>query len=130
MDRLVGQRDAGERSDWPLRVVRVDEGATAVFRVVGEVDAVTAPELGKVLDGFYATRGTVTHVVVDLSGAPFLASAGLAVLIDHYSRCAREGIDLRVAAPGGAARRAFVLTELDRAIPLYESVADAIAAAG
>jgi anti-sigma B factor antagonist len=108
-----------------VRVDRVDEGPVAVFHVAGEVDALTAPKLDRGLSTFYAARGNVTHVVLDLGGVSFLSSAGLAVLVDHHSRCEQEGVGLSVAAVQRTPRRALQITEVDRLIPLYDTVPDA-----
>jgi anti-sigma B factor antagonist len=108
-----------------VRVDRVDDGSVAVFHVAGEVDALTAPELDKALSSFYGSRDNVSHVVLDLSGVSFLSSAGLTVLAGHHARCAQEGVDLCAVAVRRSPRRVLEITELDRVIPLYDTVADA-----
>lgn len=110
-----------------LRVERTDHGTIAVFGVTGEVDILTAPHLDQAVGAVYGSG--VTHVVLDLSGVPFLSSAGLSVLVDHHARSKRDGVGLSVVATQRATLRAIQMTALDRIFPLYTSVDEAVAAA-
>jgi anti-sigma B factor antagonist len=110
-----------------LRVERVDHGSIAVFGVDGEVDILTAPQLDRAVAEVYGTG--VTHVVLDLTGVPFLSSAGLSVLVDHHARGKRDGVGLSVVATQRATLRAIQMTALDRIFPLYTSADEAVAAA-
>jgi anti-sigma B factor antagonist len=124
MDRPAGWQDAGGPPAPALRVDRADEGNAAVYRVSGEVDALTAPELDKILKGFYDSRGDLAYLVLDLTGVSFLGSAGLAILVNHHSRCAKEDLGLYVAGLQRGPRRVLAITELDRVIRLYGTMAD------
>ncbi|HEY1574247.1 MAG TPA: STAS domain-containing protein [Pseudonocardiaceae bacterium] len=110
-----------------LRVERTDNGTIAVFGVSGEVDILTAPHLDRAVAEVYGTG--VTHVVLDLTGVPFLSSAGLSVLVDHHARGKRDGVGLSVVATQPATLRAIQMTALDRMFPLYTSAEEAVAAA-
>lgn len=114
--------DGGE-----LHVDRTEEDSALVYRVSGEVDTLTAPELDRALGGIYDSATHVSHVVLDLTEVPFLSSAGLSVLVEHHGRCARDGITLAVVATHRATLRAIQITALDRIIPLHGTVADALA---
>lgn len=110
-----------------LNVERSDHGKIAVFRVAGEVDVLTAPQLDQAVAEVYGTG--MAHVVLDLTEVPFLSSAGLSVLVDHHARGQRDGIRLSVVATQRATLRAIQMTALDRIIPLHATTADALAAA-
>lgn len=115
--------DGGE-----LRVDRTEQDSALVYRVSGEVDTLTAPELDRALGGIYDSAQPVSHVVLDLTEVPFLSSAGLSVLVEHHGRCTRDGITLAVVATHRATLRAIQITALDRIIPLHGTLADALAA--
>ncbi|HEX3647101.1 MAG TPA: STAS domain-containing protein [Pseudonocardiaceae bacterium] len=118
--------DATKPAPEGLSVERSDHGTVAVFHVAGEVDVLTAPRLDRAMADVYGTR--VTHVVLDLTEVPFLSSAGLSVLVDHHARGERDGIGLSVVASRRATLRAIQITALDRIIPLYATMDQALAA--
>jgi anti-anti-sigma factor len=113
-----------------LRVDRVAHGPVIVYRVDGEIDALTAPLLDQALADAADVPDAVSHVVLDLSEVPFLSSAGLSILVDHHGRCAANGVGLSVVAKQRAVLRSIQITALDRIIPLYPTVSDALTAAG
>jgi anti-sigma B factor antagonist len=101
-------------------------GGVAVIRVQGEHDVATAPALrGVVLDAIDGAR----PVVVDLSGATFIDSSVLSVLLSglRRSREAERGYVLVLpAADGAPVRRVFEVTGL---IPVFATRPSAAAAA-
>jgi anti-anti-sigma factor len=113
-----------------LRVDRAQHGPVVVYRVVGEIDALTAPVLDQALADAVDVPAAVSHVVLDLSEVPFLSSAGLSILVDHHGRCAANGVGLSVVAKQHAVLRSIQITALDRIIPLHPTVSDALTAAG
>jgi anti-sigma B factor antagonist len=111
-----------------LRVDRIDRGSVVIYRVTGEIDMVTAPHLDRAVDGFYANADSVSHLVLDLTDVPFLSSAGLSLLADHHRRCGALNIRLSVVATHRTPLRAIEITQLDRLISIYPSVAEALPA--
>jgi anti-sigma B factor antagonist len=107
-----------------IEVRRVDIGDAVVLAVVGEIDLANASHLGAVFEHVQQDEPAV--LVVDLGEVSFLGSAGLRVLVEARAN-AGDG-DLRVAAPSTAARRAIEATALDRLLPLFSSVDDALEA--
>jgi anti-anti-sigma factor len=108
-----------------LRVDRLERDSAVVFRVAGEVDTRTAPHLDLALTDTPTTGAA--RVVLDLTEVPFLSSAGLSILVEHHTACQRDGVAFAVVAPVHAVRRAMEITALDRVIPLYDTVAEALA---
>ncbi len=113
-----------------LRVDRAERGSAVIYRVAGEIDALTAPLLDRALADAAEVPGAVSHVVLDLSDVPFLSSAGLSILVDHHGRCVADGVTLSVVATRRAVLRSIQITALDRMIPLHPTVSDALTAAG
>jgi anti-anti-sigma factor len=113
-----------------LRVDRAEHGSVVIYRVAGEIDALTAPVLDQALADAEDVPDAVSHVVLDLSDVPFLSSAGLSILVDHHGRCGANGVRLSVVAKQHAVLRSIQITALDRIIPLHPTVSDALTAAG
>lgn len=94
-----------------------------VVTVVGEVDALTGPQL----TDFLATQLAAARlVVVDLDGVQFLGSAGLSALFETNELAIREGRVLRLVCNSRIANRALEATELKEHFSFAGTVADAL----
>jgi anti-sigma B factor antagonist len=98
-------------------------GDALVLVVVGEVDALTAPQLVDAVDAALAQHPVT--LVADLTKVDFFASAGLAALIDAH-RKAGEKVRFRVVAAGAATLRPLQLTGLTEELAVFASREDAL----
>ena len=80
------------------------EAAMSVVRVVGEIDALGAPQLAEALRGELAPSTGDTTVVVDLQVVELFSGAGVTVLVDAARRARAQGAELRVLASPAVAR--------------------------
>ena len=113
---------------YPIEVVN----GVPVVAAPAEIDASNADWLRAVLLEA-ACRGHGTFVV-DMTGTRFCASTGIGVLVGAHNRAQAEGGELRLVIPASAAvLRAFAITGIDRVIPnfpgLYEALVPAPATA-
>ena len=111
---------AGSRSNEEPSVVvrRVRSGQWLVLAIAGEMDLQAGPLLSDVGDDpFFA--------VFDLQGVNFMDCSGLRVLQNAQRRALAAGGSVRLAAVSKQALRLLMLTRLDRAFPLFDSVRDA-----
>ena len=104
------------------------DDTTHLVTVAGEADLYTAPELKQEI--VRATTGGATVIVVDLTETTFIDSTALGVLVSGLKRLRPEGGDLPLIVPDSPIRRIFEITSLDRAFPVYETRAEALAALG
>jgi anti-sigma B factor antagonist len=89
-----------------------------------EIDITNAPELRSALVQAAADgRGTL---VVDMTHTLFCDSSGLHTLIAAHKRARAEGGELRLAMPANVLR-VFELTGIDRVIPNFTSLEQALA---
>lgn len=94
----------------PIRTIRVE----------GRLDALRAQPLRAELDA--AAEGGINRIVVDLTDATFVDSAGLAALAQGMKRARQAGGDLRVVASQHLeAQRVFTLTRFDQVFVMGES---------
>ncbi len=99
------------------------EGVVVVL-VKGDVDLVTAPELGFHLN--LALSNGASAVVVDLSECEYVDSSGLAVLASASHRH-NGGPEMSiVAAPGTPPERVLEISRLDQLFRTYARVEDAL----
>ena len=82
--------------------LRLETGTEpGVWRVIGELDTHTAPQLALHLEQIDAG----THVVLDLSQMPFVSSAGLSVMLNAQRSFEQGGGSLRVTDPTASVAR-------------------------
>jgi anti-sigma B factor antagonist len=92
-----------------------------------EIDITNAEALRAALSTAAADgHGTL---VVDMTRTRFCDSSGLHVLIAAHRRAGAEGRAVLLVIPGPAVLRVFALTGMDRVIPNFTSLAEALAQA-
>lgn len=112
----------------PFRVESMSVDGLHALSVAGELDQGTAPELrGALAEAVGAGAG---GVLVDLSQCGFIDSTGLSLLVEAKRRLADEDRPFAVCCPDADVRRLLELTGIDRAVGLFDSRDDALAAMG
>jgi anti-sigma B factor antagonist len=108
-----------------LQVRTRQEGDVAVLAAAGEVDVYTAPDLDGALSDALADGRA--RVVVDLSDVTFLDSTGLGVLVKGLKGAREAGGWLHLVVTSERIRKIFDITGLDAAMPMFDTVDDALA---
>ena len=105
------------------------EGSALVARLTGEVDLTNATYIGEELTR--AVPNDAVVLVIDLSGTRYLDSAAIELLFDLARKLGRRRQDLRLALPKSSPlRRVLMLTDVDSAARIHETVEEALAGAG
>jgi anti-anti-sigma factor len=106
---------------FPVEVV----GGVPVVAAPEEIDITNAEALRSALIAAAADgHGTF---VVDMTGTQFCDSSGLHTLIAAHKRAEAEGREVLLVISGTAVLRVFALTGMDRVIPNFTSLAEALA---
>lgn len=100
-------------------------GRTAVVTASGEIDLTNADGLRDVL--LSALDAGARGLVVDLTRATFLDSAGVSALVRTSRRASATGTTLRLAVTAPSVLRVLDLVGLDRLIGVYPGVSEAVA---
>ncbi|HEY4462120.1 MAG TPA: STAS domain-containing protein [Streptosporangiaceae bacterium] len=104
------------------------EGAGArpyvLVALAGEADANTREQLRQVLLG---QAGEGKRLVVDVSGVSFMDSSCAQVLLGTSQLLDQQGLALGLVAPQRVVARMLHLAGVDQMIPVYGSVAEALA---
>ena len=96
----------------------------AIFRPVGELDAFTVSQFRQAL----AELADGPRLVIDMSGVPFVDSAGIGALIGGIRRARELGGDVVVACNRPSLVRVLCTTGLDRIVAMTGTVGEAKAA--
>jgi anti-sigma B factor antagonist len=105
--------------------IDLDAGCT-VCRPVGELDAFTVSQFRQTL----AELASSARLLIDLSGVPFVDSAGLGALIGGIRRVRELGGDVAVACPRATLTRLLRTTGFDRIVTVTATPEEAMAALG
>jgi anti-sigma B factor antagonist len=107
--------------------------ARFTVEVVRGVPVVAAPEEiditnAEVLRAALLTAAADGHgtLVVDMTRTRFCDSSGLHTLIAAHKRAGAEGREVLLVIPGTAVLRVFALTGMDRVIPNFTTLAEAL----
>lgn len=102
------------------------EGGALVVVVEGRLDHDSVDVFEAA--GDRAIAASETFLVVDFNDVDFLASLGIRALLRLHKELAPSGGRLVLANPGGSVRAVLEVAGIDKVIPIFDSVADAIAA--
>lgn len=94
-----------------------------ICRPVGELDAFTVSQFRQAL----AELASNKRLVIDMSGIPFVDSAGLGALIGGIRRTRELGGDVAVACDRPTLVRLLKTTGFDRIVSVTETVDEAVA---
>ena len=100
-------------------------GGVPVVAAPDEIDITNAEALRSAL--LAAAADGPGTLVVDMTRTRFCDSSGLHTLIAAHKRAEAEGRELLLVIPGAAVLRVFALTAMDRVIPNFTSLDQALA---
>jgi anti-sigma B factor antagonist len=104
------------------------EGDATVVNVTGEIDMDTGPAFQRGL--LHAIGAGRSGLIVDLSQATFMDSSALTSLVNAFDNLReRGGGRLAIVATDARMRALFDVARLERDFTIYETRADAVAAA-
>jgi len=110
-------------NDVPLIIERQRGKAlgTEIFLISGPITLSNIFELQDEL-----RKGQLPLVsILDLSGVPYMDSAGMGAVINYYTHCERLGARMVVAGVSKRVNDLFKLTRVDTVIQMWPSVAEA-----
>ncbi len=103
---------------------QADNGVT-VLAPTGRLDVAGAPALKEAITEI--TQHASPRIVIDMEGVSFVDSTGLGSVIAALKQVRSQQGQLRLAAPNQQARVVLELTTLDRVLPYYATVDEALA---
>src|SRR5580693_9248545 len=63
--------------------------------------------------------------VIDLTDVPYMASAGMGLVMNHYVRCQTRGVKCIVAGANSRVMDLFKVTKVDTVLPLVATLEEA-----
>jgi anti-sigma B factor antagonist len=114
-------------TDGPLTIARKEgkSAGTCIFCLTGPLTLRNLFEFQAELRG--NTPPALT--VIDLAGVPYMDSAGMGLIMNHYVRCQTKGAKLIVTAANNRVMDLFRVTKVDTVLPLATTIEEAEARA-
>jgi anti-sigma B factor antagonist len=112
------------REPFAFDIVNGHEGSTRVLRLTG---ALVIQEIFELQSALMSEYPPVT--IFDLSGVPYMDSAGMGVIINYYIASKRRGNKVIVAGACNRVLELFKLTHVDTIIPMTTTAEEAEALA-
>jgi anti-anti-sigma factor len=127
MERFIPYTYPHMAIDDPLVIERTEGKApgTLIFRLIGPVTLRNLFGLQQQLRG----SASPSLTILDLSGVPYMDSAGMGAIINHYVHCQNKGVLLIVAGVNSRVMELFKMTKVDTVISLAATVEEAEAQA-
>ena len=117
-------RTGGSQEDVLLDIQLEDGDGYKVCRPIGELDAFTVSQFRAAL----AELASHPRLLIDMSGVPFVDSAGLGALIGGIRRARELGGDVAVCCNRPTLTRLLHTTGFDRIVTVAETIDEAAAA--
>jgi anti-sigma B factor antagonist len=103
------------------------KGDYTIIALTGEIDLQTSPEAREQLLELLKDR---RHVLVDLSGVAYIDSSGIASLVEALQFAKSNSLFFGLVDLSEAAQQVIRLARLDKVFALYDTIEEALAAAG
>ena len=121
---LIGNFTPVNPANQPFKIELLDAAAGArILRLTGPLTIQTLFDFQDV-----ARQQVDKPVIVDVTGVPYMDSAGLGCLVSVFTSCQRTGHGFAVTGVNDRIRTLFRVTHLDGLLPSFPSLAAAEAA--
>ena len=107
-------------NDGPLTIDRADgkNPGTRIFRLSGPLTLRNLFELQSEL----RKSAPPPLTILDLTGVPYMDSAGMGLVMNHYVRCTTNGTKLVVSGANSRVIDLFKVTKVDTVLPLAPTI--------
>jgi anti-sigma B factor antagonist len=102
------------------------QNRTAVISLPAEIDAINADHVGSQLLAAFGPG--ITTVIADMTGTTFCDSSGIRVLLQAHQQARANHAELVLVVASAGVLRVLELTGLDVLLPIYPTLAEAMAA--
>jgi anti-sigma B factor antagonist len=111
-----------------LLAINSREGAASGTRIITLAGPVTLPNLFTLQDELRSGE-LPSAVILDITGVPYMDSAGIGAIINYFVHLRKRSVKLTVAGINGRVIELFKLTGADTVIPITATVEEAEAQA-
>ena len=99
-------------------------GGIHVFRVAGEVDLKSSPQLREKLQAVLKEKPK--GIILEMSGCNYIDSSGIATLVETLQRLKKDGGKMAIAGAVQRVKDIFEIAHLDGIFPMFASQDEAL----
>ena len=96
---------------------------TQVFRVTGEVDLKSSPQLREKLQS--ALKEKPRAIILDMAGCSYIDSSGIATLVETLQRLKKDNGKMAIAGAAQRVKDIFEIAHLDGIFPMFATCEEA-----
>ena len=101
-----------------------EQGGISIFRVMGDIDVNTSPEVKKSFDTL--VKDKKDKIVINLKGVEYVDSSGLATLVEILKNMRTYGGKLKLTNVSSKVMGLFEITKLNNLFDIVGDEADAL----
>jgi anti-sigma B factor antagonist len=109
----------------PLTALVTVEGSYTLVELAGEADVTGIQALNDLLEAETSKRPGL--LIIEMAALRYMDSAALHTILRAHVALGKAGGRLALVSPSDAVARLLQMTEADRVVPVYASIADAAA---
>ena len=109
-----------------MRLKELVQEGVHIFALEGEIDFHFAPVLRTMLQS--KLNEQCPPLVLDFAGVEFIDSRGIATILEYLRDCAEYGGTVCLAALNPTVKPVIDVVRLDKVMPIFDTVAEAVAA--
>lgn len=107
-----------------MRITMDEKNGISIFRLSGDIDITTSPDLKKTLDR--AITDTKNKVVLNLKDVSYVDSSGLATLVEIFKILRSRNGNLKLTDLSDKVKGLFEITKLDKLFDVKKTEEDAV----
>ncbi|RKY42098.1 MAG: anti-sigma factor antagonist [Candidatus Makaraimicrobium thalassicum] len=107
-----------------MEIKREESNGIVIFRVAGDIDLNTSPELKKFFD--QVIKENKKKILIDLKDVSYVDSSGLATLVEILKNLRVYGGRLKLTSLSAKVRGLFEITRLDKLFDISAGEEDAL----
>ena len=107
-----------------MQINSEQKGEISVFKVTGDIDIESAPEVKKTFDK--AITSASKKVVINLEEVDYVDSSGLATLVEILKNLRGHGGALKLSNLSAKVKGLFEITKLDKLFDITQNEEDAV----
>lgn len=106
-----------------MNIETLVENGIHIFKVSGDVDLKTSPQLRQKLQESMKTKPK--GILIDFMGCPYIDSSGIATLVEALQGLRSNGGKMAIANASQRVKDIFEIAHLDGIFPMYNNVEEA-----
>jgi len=108
-----------------MKITQKESNGTTIFDVNGDIDINSSPDMRETFENLVNKK--IMKIIVNLKGASYIDSSGLATLVEMLKKTRSYGGKLRLSNLAPKVRSLFEITKLEKLFDIFDTEEEAAA---